>query len=172
MYRVTKTYGHNLGLSATFRQWRAESHCHFMHGYALAVTLMFACEELNANNWVIDFGSLKPVKKWLEDNFDHKTLVAQDDPELEVVRSLAEGNLNTSGDNSISGAYPLFDVVIVPDTGCEAFARFIADNTINILNNNPLQGGVSKGLCLESVEVREHGANSAIYYPGERGILQ
>ena len=32
MFLSTKTYGHDLGLSAAFRQWRAESHCRLIHG--------------------------------------------------------------------------------------------------------------------------------------------
>ena len=36
-YYSTKTYGHNIGLSAVFRQPNADhSHCHFLHGYSLA----------------------------------------------------------------------------------------------------------------------------------------
>ena len=35
MYRSSKTYGHEIGLSAAFRQWRAQSHCRLIHGYAL-----------------------------------------------------------------------------------------------------------------------------------------
>lgn len=31
----TKTYGHNIGLSAVFRQPHADSHCRFLHGYSL-----------------------------------------------------------------------------------------------------------------------------------------
>lgn len=48
IYRSTKTYGHEIGLSAAFRQWRAESHCRFVHGYALAVKFVFEAGELDA----------------------------------------------------------------------------------------------------------------------------
>ena len=79
-FRSTKTYGHEIGLSACFRQWRAESHCRLLHGYALAVKFVFESEELDVRNWVVDFGSLKTLKGWLEDTFDHTLLVANDDP--------------------------------------------------------------------------------------------
>ena len=37
-YYSTKTYGHNIGLSAVFRQPNADhSHCHLLHGYSLAI---------------------------------------------------------------------------------------------------------------------------------------
>lgn len=46
-YKSTKLYGHEIGLSAAFRQWRAESHCRFLHGYALAVRFEFEADELD-----------------------------------------------------------------------------------------------------------------------------
>lgn len=152
MYQVTKTYTSSLGLSACFRQWRATSHCRHLHGYALEVKLTFQSDELNALNWVVDFGSLKPVKEFLVDNFDHKTIVAQDDPELDRFHNLWEAGL--------------VDLVVIPFVGCEGFAKYIADNVVAILQNVEVQGDTDNGVFLKSVEVREHGANSAIYFPG------
>ena len=71
----SKKYGHERGLSAAFRQWRAVSHCRFMHGYSLEFEFVFGTHELDENNWVVDFGSLKNLEAWLRLNFDHKTLV-------------------------------------------------------------------------------------------------
>ena len=69
----TKTYGHNIGLSAVFRQPNADhSHCHLLHGYSLQFKFTFGCDELDNKNWAVDFGGLKPLKAWLEDHFDHK----------------------------------------------------------------------------------------------------
>lgn len=157
MYKVTKTYGHNLGLSACFRQWRASSHCRFLHGYALEVKLVFVSPTLNDNNWVIDFGSLKPVKEWLCDTFDHKTIIAIDDPALPLFQVMNKGR-----------AGKLIDLIVIPFVGCEGFASYIYDNVCRILGeeSGSLQGGTDNHVYLESVEVREHGANSAIYYGG------
>jgi 6-pyruvoyltetrahydropterin/6-carboxytetrahydropterin synthase len=41
IHRATKTYGDDLGLSVAFRQWRADSHCRYLHGYAIGVRLTF-----------------------------------------------------------------------------------------------------------------------------------
>ena len=47
-YLSTKHYGHNIGLSAVFRQPNADhSHCHLLHGYSLAFTFTFGCDELD-----------------------------------------------------------------------------------------------------------------------------
>ena len=145
MYKSTKTYGHEIGLSAAFRQWRAESHCRFLHGYALAVRFEFETDELDHRLWVVDFGSLKSLKGWLEDTFDHKTVVAEDDPMLEMFE--------------IMGRNGLIQLRILPATGCEKFAEIIYGATEVWLRDN----GYAPRVRLASVEVREHGANSAIY---------
>ena len=141
----TKTYGHEVGLSACFRQWRADSHCRFLHGYALAVRLEFEAQELDHRNWVVDFGGLKSLKGMLEDTFDHKLLVAEDDPLIEHIKGLHD--------------WSLADVVVVEKTGCEGFAKLIFDMAEQWLRD----AGYSDRVKMRSVEVKEHGANSAIY---------
>jgi 6-pyruvoyltetrahydropterin/6-carboxytetrahydropterin synthase len=147
-FRSTKTYGHDIGLSACFRQWRAESHCRLLHGYALAVHFEFETENLDIRNWVVDFGSLKSLKQMLQDTFDHKLLVAEDDPERKALELL--------------GLIGIAEIVIVPATGCERFAELIFECTEQWLADN----GYSPRCKLVKVEVREHGANSAIFMRG------
>lgn len=145
LYMSTKTYGHEIGLSAAFRQWRADSHCRFLHGYALAVKFVFEAEELDVRNWVVDFGSLKSLKGWLEDTFDHKTLVAEDDPSRDLFIEMSNAGV--------------IDMVLVPATGCEKFAEMIYGAAEVWLKDN----GYAPRVRIASVEVREHGANSAMY---------
>lgn len=144
-YISTKTFGHELGLSACFRQWRAESHCRLLHGYALAVKMEFEASELDVRNWVVDFGSLKSLRSMLEDTFDHTLLVADDDPMKDELCGLA--------------GLGLARAVVVPATGCEAFAKLIFECTELWLKDN----GYAPRCRIKTVEVREHGANSAIY---------
>lgn len=144
-YQSTKTYGHDIGLSCAFRQWRAQSHCHLIHGYALSFKLVFESDELDANNWVVDFGSLKPLKAKLQENFDHTMLVAKDDPKKDILLSLQE--------------HGLANIVLVGSTGCEATAKLVFDMTRQWL----VEEGYSQRVKLVSVEVAEHGANSAIF---------
>lgn len=151
VYRSTKIYGHELGLSAAFRQWRADSHCKYLHGYALAVKFVFEADELDVRNWVVDFGSLKSLRGMLEGQFDHKTLVAEDDPELDWFL-----NAQSRG---------LLRLCIVPAMGCEKFAEMIYGATEVWLKDN----GYAPRVRLVSVEVREHGANSAVFMGGDEG---
>lgn len=145
-FRSTKTFGHELGLSAAFRQHRAESHCSLIHGYALAFKFTFEAQDLDANNWVVDFGSLKGLKQKLVNLFDHSLLVARDDPKR---AQLAE--LEMAG---------LARVQIVERVGCEAFAH-----TAWLMANSWVieQIGIGRVRVVE-VECSEHGANSAIFF--------
>ena len=144
-YQSTKTYGHEVGLSCAFRQWRAESHCRLLHGYALAFRFVFEAEELDARNWVVDFGGLKSLKQILADNFDHATIVAEDDPELDWFEEAAKRGMCR--------------LVVLPSAGCERFAEYVYDVTETWLRD----AGFAPRCRLVSVEVSEHGAHSAIF---------
>lgn len=138
----SKKYGHERGLSAAFRQWRAESHCRFMHGYSLEFEFVFGTHALDENNWVVDFGSLKNLEAWLRLNFDHKTLVASDDPMYSHFEGMHENGI--------------IDMVTVEGTGCEMFAKIAMDYADEFIQK------ITENRCwVESVTVREHGANSA-----------
>jgi 6-pyruvoyltetrahydropterin/6-carboxytetrahydropterin synthase len=142
----TKQYGHDIGISACFRQWRAEhSHCKYLHGYALALKFIFGADELDARNWVADFGALKPLRAQLENLFDHKTVVANDDP---LLNSFIE--MEKKG---------MMQLTIVEAVGCEKFAQIAFDLADEWLHANRLSPRVK----IISCEVKEHGANSAIF---------
>lgn len=141
-YFSSKKYGHERGLSAAFRQWKADSHCKYIHGYALEFEFEFGANELDEKNWVVDFGGLKELESWLRNHFDHKTLVASDDPELSTFQEL-----NKRG---------LIDMVIVESTGVEMFAKMAMDYSKNLIKTH-----YGERCWVESVTVREHGANSA-----------
>lgn len=142
-YHSTKTFGHELGLSCCFRQHGAtHSHCSLLHGYAIAVSLEFAATNLDEKNWVVDFGGLKHIKQFLQDTFDHKLVVAEDDPFLDELTGLQ--------------GLGLAEVVVLPKVGCEAFAAYIGQKVQAML---VAQYGYR--VRLTKCEVREHGANSA-----------
>ncbi len=143
MYISTKTYTH-LGPVA-YRQWRADSHCNLIHGYALSFHFEFESKTLDARNWVMDFGGLKPLKSLLEDWFDHTFLLAQDDPEYEFLKQLGEKKLAK--------------ITEVEKTGCEGIADFLYEyiNTIFLKD----YGEQDRIWCCK-VEVRETNSNMAM----------
>jgi 6-pyruvoyltetrahydropterin/6-carboxytetrahydropterin synthase len=143
-YISTKTY-RQLGPVA-YRQWRADSHCNLIHGYALTFHFEFECDTLDARNWCVDFGGLRELKYKLEDWFDHTLLVAQDDPERDALLEL--------------GRRGLAKITEVEKTGCEGLADFLYEyvNTIML----PDWGGEASRVWCCRVEVRETDANMAM----------
>ena len=142
MFNSTKVI--ELGRCA-FRQPKAESHCRFVHGYRLIGKFWFGANKLDKNNWVVDFGDLKGLKKLLEDQFDHTTVIAADDPAIRAFQSLHNDGI--------------VDLRVMEDgVGIEKFAEYCfktADKYVKEITNNR---------CFATrVEVFEHEKNSAIY---------
>jgi len=144
-YYSTKTYGHNIGLSAVFRQPNADhSHCHLLHGYSLGFKFTFACEYLDNKNWAVDFGGLKPLKAWLEDHFDHKTAIDRADPHIDTFIELEKKGL--------------IDLRVFDGVGAEKFAQHAFEFADALIKEK-----TDSRCWVHSVECAEHGANSAIY---------
>lgn len=140
-YSVIKRYGHEQGFSCCFRQWRADSHCRMLHGYALSFELEFRSYSLDANKWVVDFGGLRPLKAYLTKMFDHTLVAAADDPELSKLELLASSGLA--------------DLRVLPAVGCEAFAEHV----FGVASDESL---VPLGAAsLYRVRVSEHNGNHA-----------
>mgnify|MGYP003126870464 FL=1 len=109
MYRSYKEFN---GYSTAFRQHKADSHCRFIHGYALRFKVWFE-GDLDDRNWVVDFGCFKRngIKDWFKNMFDHTTCVAKDDPELSRFKEMDEKGL--------------IQLRVMNDVGCEKFAQFV-----------------------------------------------
>jgi 6-pyruvoyltetrahydropterin/6-carboxytetrahydropterin synthase len=115
-----------------------------LHGYSLAFTFTFGCDSLDDKNWAVDFGSLKELKAWLEDHFDHKLALDTQDPHLAKFEELQ--------------ALDLVEIRMFDGVGAEKFAEHafrFADTLIRAKT-------MGRCYCVR-VECAEHGANSAIY---------
>ncbi len=142
-YISTKTYHQQFPVA--YRQWRADSHCNILHGYALSFHFEFESDTLDARNWVMDFGGLRPLKHLLEDWFDHTTLLALDDPNYNDIKKLGE--------------LGLAKITEVERTGCEGIADFLYEyiNTVFLKD----YGEADRIWCCK-VEVRETQNNMAM----------
>lgn len=134
--------------SCAFRQPKAKSHCRFVHGYRLTAKFWFAANELDENNWVVDFGGLKELKNLLQNQFDHTTCISRTDPKLDEFKRLEQAGV--------------CDLRIMDGVGIEKFAEWChsaADNFVGVITKLRCR-------CVR-VEVFEHENNSAIYesYP-------
>ncbi len=139
IYRSTKRF---TGFPCTHRQWRAESHCRFVHGYSREFYFEFAAKERTPEGWVVDFGGLKEVKAWLEEMFDHTFLASSDDPFLEDFKKLDQAGV--------------IQLRLLPNVGMEGTAEFVFSKVDEMVKKS------TKGRAwVTKVEVRENEKNSA-----------
>jgi len=104
---------------------------------------------LDELNWVCDFGCFKRngIKEQMNYMFDHTTIVAKDDPEIESFKDLASKGL--------------IQLRILDHVGCEKFAEYVYD----YINDKVFEetDGRVRVLKVESFEGGTE--NSAIYEP-------
>jgi 6-pyruvoyltetrahydropterin/6-carboxytetrahydropterin synthase len=132
--------------SCAFRQFGANhSHCQYLHGYQLKAKFVFGSSTLDSKNWVVDFGGLKKLKETLHHQFDHTLCIAANDPCLDLFKQLEN-----------AGACILR---IMPDgVGIEKTAEWCFEAASSFVAQH-----YGDRCWVESVEVFEHEANSAIY---------
>lgn len=141
------------GYSTCFRQWKAkDTHCKFLHGYAVSFRVWFE-GDLDQRNWVFDFGGMKRAKgningmspkAYFDYLLDHTTIIAKDDPALDLFRAMDKDGI--------------VQLRILEATGCERFAEYL-HGVINEFLEKETEGRVKA----VKVEVYEHERNSASY---------
>ena len=105
--------------------------------------------ELDHRQWVMDFGYLREIKQWLEEQWDHRTLIASDDPNLEDIKQLHQlGVININ----------IMDVEKGYGPGIEASCKFVYD----YVNDWAMKQSRNR-VKVSKVEIWEHENNSAIY---------
>ena len=141
MFESTKVI--ELG-SCAFRQWKADSHCKFLHGYQLKAKFWFTADVLDERNWVVDFGALKGLEAKLKLQFDHTVCLDSKDPLLEEFKRL----------NDAGGC----DLRIMDGVGIEKTAEWCFNTAKEFI------GDLTFNRCkVSKFEVWEHERNSATY---------
>jgi 6-pyruvoyltetrahydropterin/6-carboxytetrahydropterin synthase len=145
-FKSTKRF---TGFPCTHRQWRAESHCRFVHGYSREFYFEFEANELTKEGWVVDFGGLKEIKEWLNQTFDHTFLVSIDDPYLEKFKVMDKEGI--------------IQLRVLPNPGMEGSAEYVYTEASKMLKR--LYG---ERAWISKVQVSENDHNSAIYIPDSK----
>lgn len=78
MFTCEKTYD---DIACAHVQYKHAGHCRFVHGHNWSFTFVFACEKLDGQGFVVDFGGLKFIAKWLDEHLDHACIFANGDSE-------------------------------------------------------------------------------------------
>lgn len=146
MYEMTKVLDPDKGVSCVFRQPRAQSHCRLAHGYDLRFSITLGAHDLDANGWVYDFGGISILKQKIFKTFDHKWIIGLDDPEYGAIVEFVQKT-------------EAAELTVLPRTGCEFFAGWLAAEAADMLATTGDLGRVR----VISATCSEHGANHATY---------
>jgi 6-pyruvoyltetrahydropterin/6-carboxytetrahydropterin synthase len=142
MFTCSKTYS---DIPFAHRQHKHNGNCSFIHGHNWSFKFTFTCEELDEKGFVVDFGDLKFIRQWLNDNLDHAYVY----------------NANDSKTTQLLQEYPeLFKGYAVESCSAEGLAKHVYESVLPILHEHH-----GERVKLISVEVMEDSKNAARYCP-------
>ena len=142
MITCSKTYS---DIPFAHRQHRHAGHCSFIHGHNWALKITFACENLDNDGFVVDFGNLRYLKRWIAENLDHACLLASDDPAKERITAAAPE------------AYKIYEV---PNASCEGISLHLWEVFSRLVMEQEM-GRV----WIAEVVLREDSKNEAAFRP-------
>ncbi len=105
--------------------------------------MTFACRETDENGFVVDFGKLKYLKTWIDENLDHACLFNESDPEKDAL---------------LASAGHLFKAYILPNSSCEGLAQHIYEVFSQMVREQ-----TSGRAWIIEIEIEEDSKNSASY---------
>lgn len=146
-YKYTSTKEWVDAFPCAYRQWKADTHCNQIHGYAFSIRLFFGANTLDARNWVADYGGLKDLKDTLQSQFDHTLLVAYDDPHIDLYDEMEKRGIAT--------------LTRLPRVGCEGLADMIYKYVNGVFLPDHWGKGEADRIWCYRVEVRETQSNMA-----------
>ena len=120
--------------------------CASVHGYDREVEFTFAGDP-DEHGWIVPFGELGPVKKFLEYYFDHVTVLPADDPRIKDIPAVLKETGNLLGTLR----------VLPSGVSMEMSSVFIWEHV------NAYIHAITDGRCyVERVRVYEHNRNDAM----------
>ena len=107
-------------LPCCHRSWTNEGKRFFLHGYERTFEIEFACAQTEpGSGLVLGPDALDETRAALRKQFDHTTLIAADDPELDLFELL--------------GSRGVIDLRIMDNTGMERSAAWVFDTVESIV---------------------------------------
>lgn len=140
MLTCTKRYD---DIPFAHRQPNHKGHCKLIHGHNWSFEFEFVARELDPCGFVMDFGKLDELKRWVS-RFDHAFVINRDDPEYELFEKMYGSGLLL--------------ITPVPDCSSEGLAALAAKEAEEIVQR------VTLGRCsVMRVTVYEDSRNSATW---------
>ncbi len=140
MVTCTKLYA---DIPFAHRQHVHDGHCAFIHGHNWSIQVTFEAERPDINGFVVDFGKLKYLQRWIDEVLDHACLIDKDDEEG---KRLVLSNPN------------LFKFAILEDVSCEGLAKYVYEEF-----NAMVQEHTNGRVWVREVTIFEDSRNSATY---------
>ena len=146
-YKFNSTKFYKDEFPCAYKQWKADTWCRMNHGYSFSIRFYFGADQVDKRGWVIDYGGLKELKQILKDQFDHCTLIAEDDPDLDLYRRLEKDKI--------------LKLTILPGMGCELIADMLYKYMNGVYIPDFLGQGEAERVWCYRVEIHETQANMA-----------
>jgi len=141
MITCTKTYS---SIPFAHRQHLHDGHCAFVHGHNWEISLTFACEKTDENDFVIDFGKLKFIKEWIGENLDHACVLSESDPLKEKI---------------VTSAPEVWKIYLVPSCSCEGLAKHLFK-----IFDTMVREKTQNRAFVKSIRIKEDEKNEAEFY--------
>ena len=130
------------------RQHMHDGHCSFVHGHNWDIAITFACDKTDENGFVVDFGKLKFIKGWIDENLDHAFVFSKSDPLWRTLRDAAP---------------EAWKICLVDECSCEGLAKYFFE-----VFGKMVSEATSGRARVTAVEVSEDKKNTAKYTPDLR----
>jgi len=121
-------------ISCGHRVYGHESKCAHIHGHNYRFHFTISAPELDSVGRVMDFSVIKThLCEWLEENYDHKTLIWEKDPILQALQDIDPNGIisvkyNPTAENIAKHMVEVVAPVQLSGTGC-ALIRCKIDET-------------------------------------------
>ena len=114
--------------------------CSDFHGHSWAVIVYIEGYGLDERNMLMDFNELKVLRRWINENLDHASILWEKDPMVQHFKEHSQ---------------KVFITRFNPTS--EHLAQIILEKAISFFNNSKIR--------VESIEVKESCTSSARIYP-------
>ena len=143
MLTCSKTYK---DIPFAHRQPFHEGHCSKIHGHNWSVTIEFQATDLDKNGFVVDFGKLKYIKQFIDEQLDHACLLSSEDAQA---KELAKSQYKN-----------LFRICWVENASCEGIAVFLYEEISRLVREHE-----GERVSIRSIKLHEDEKNFVRYTP-------
>jgi len=146
-YKIIKRFK---SVPAAHRQPKHPGHCSQIHGHNWVFEVEFTADTLDSCGFVVDVGKLRWIQQMIDDEFDHRLILNENDPLLMLLEILEDKKLA--------------ELTIVPDCSMEGLAKYLHEKIMDQLEKY-FPDAKQRGLRVTAVICYEDERNWCRYEP-------